>query len=1109
MLRSLLVLLLMSVLFGTVLQAQVTTSTLTGTVKDQSGQPLVGATVSATNLSNGRVYQVTTNRNGGYNIFNMAPGGPYRLAVSYTGYETQTRDDITLSLGEAPSQDFELNTRNQALSEVVVAATRTTPNRLGSETTIGRDKIANLPTVGRNLSDLLRFTPQARLTNGGGIAIAGQNNRYNTFMIDGAVNNDVFGLSESGTNGGRAGAPPISLDAIDQISVQVSPFDVSLGNFTGGGINAITRSGSNKYTGSVYYVFRNEDLAGRSPIPVVVGGKETRPKLGDFDNKTYGFRVGGPIIKNKLFFFLNAEKQDDTRPQPFTPSDYAGNALKNDSLNILINHLKSTYNYDPGDYINNPDIIKGTRVATRVDYNLSDKHQIMGSYRYTMLERTNPSRSSRNTINFISGGEFFPSTQHSGTFELNSRFTNKINNKFRASYTNVVDDRDPVGTPFPAAAITDAGATINIGSDISSSANLLEQDILNLYDAFKYNAGKHVLTAGFDIDVNKTYNQFIQSNFGNYTFPTIGAFIRNEGVTRYRRTYSLIGNKTGDESEGTAAEFSTHRLGFFLGDDYKVSPNFTLTFGLRADKTVFDDEPATDVFFRDTASKILSQYYDLKGAQTGQMYDPSWQWSPRLGFRATLPDENITVRGGIGLFSGRIPLVWPGGVFQNTGVTAGAIDISRQTGQTAVLTASGQPVVFRPDINNQYTGADFGFSGLRTFPQGSLNVIAKDFKMPQVLRTTLGFDKRLGNGWTFNLEGIFTKNITEVDWTNLILDPTKIVKTTGAEIRDVYDPRISLDARKIALRPYLPIAQRNPYTNIILISNNEDRKGYAYNFTTGVDKAFRQGWAFNATYTYGSSVVKNEATSSINNSNWTNMETVNGRNYNGLTTSDFDLGHRIYTYISKTFNYLNNRLSTTVTLDYTGQSGSPYSYTMSGGVASVGITGDGTNFNDLMYVPTAAEVQQMVFVSNTTGGVTYTPDQQKALFETYIQNNKYLSDRRGQFSERNASRLPFTNLFTLKLQQDFNLKMSGNTYKLQVIYDMFNVSNFLNNDWGRQYFANFDQVQVLQYAGYQSGTTTPTFRFSPVAGKGYSVSDGVNTFNSSRWSSQLTFRVSF
>lgn len=1085
--------------------AQVTTSTLTGTVRDEAGQPLAGATLTATNQANGAVYQAATNKTGSYNIFNMAPGGPYTISISYTGYETQSRSDVLLSLGENAAQDFRLAPRSTALSEVVITGTRST-NRVGSETTIGRDKIANLPTVGRNLSDLLRFTPQARITNNGGIAIAGQNNRYNTFMIDGAVNNDVFGLSETGTNGGRAGAPPISLDAIDQITVQISPFDVSLGNFTGGGINAVTRSGSNKFSGSAYYVYRNQDLAGKSPVPVFVNGKETRPKLADFENKTFGFRVGGPIIKNKLFFFINAEKQDDSRPQPFNTDDYRGNYLKNDSLNTLINFLKTAYNYDPGDYMNNPDNIKGTRVATRVDYNISPKHQLLASYRYTKLERLNPARSANN-INFVNGGEFFPSTQNSGTLELNSRPSNRINNKFRASYTNVVDDRSIAGTPFPAVAIRDAaGALINFGSDISSSANLLKQDILNLYDAFKYSAGRHVLTAGFDIDFDNTYNLFINRNYGYYEYASINAFMTNNAPVRYRRGYALHSDKSGDESEGAAAEFNTRRLGFFLGDDIKLTPNFTLTAGIRADRTAFDEPPVTDLFFADTAAAIISQYYDLKGAQSGQMYHPSWQWSPRIGFRGTLPDENITVRGGVGLYAGRVPLVWPGGVFQNTGVSSGAIDI-RNRGDVPISFPNGQPVTFRPDVANQYTGADFGLTGQRTFPQGELNIIAKNFKMPQVLRTSLGFEKRITGGWTFSMEAIFTKNIEEVDWQNLVFDPTKMRQTSGPDKRNVYDPTVDVNTLKIPLRPYLPAALRNPYTSIILIKNNEDRKGYAYNFTVAIDKAFRQNWAFNASYTYGNSVVKNEATSSVNSSNWNNMEAVNGRNYIGLTNSDFDLGHRIYSYVSKKFNYAHGKLATTITVDYTGQSGAPFSYTMTSN-----INNDGNNFNDLMYIPTGGELQQMVFVNNTVGSganaITYSPAQQRAFFEEQISKNAYLNNHRGQFAERNGARLPFVHLFTAKVQQDFNVRLGSNTYAIQVIYDVFNLSNLLNKNWGKQYFANFDQANILQFAGFQSGTTTPQYKFTPIpSGRPYSVSDGVNTYNSSRWSSQLTFRV--
>jgi hypothetical protein len=349
--------------------------------------------------------------------------------------------------------------------------------------------------------------------------------------------------------------------------------------------------------------------------------------------------------------------------------------------------------------------------------------------------------------------------------------------------------------------------------------------------------------------------------------------------------------------------------------------------------------------------------------------------------------------------------------------------------------------------------------------------------------------------------------MVEVDWQNVIFDPTKLRQTAGPDKRNVYDPTIDVNTLKIPLRPYLPAAQQNPYTSIILVKNNEDRKGYSYNITAAIDKAFRQGWALNASYTYGNSFVKNEATSSVNSSNWNNMEAVSGRNYIGLTNSDFDLGHRFYAYASKRFSYAGGKLATTITVDYTGQSGSPFSYTMTGN-----INNDGNNFNDLMYVPTREELQQMVFVNNTVGSganaIIYTPDQQRAFFEEHISKDSYLSSRRGQHAERNGARLPFVNLFTAKLQQDFNIRLGADTYAIQVIYDVFNLGNLVNADWGKQYFANFDQANILQFAGFQSGTVTPQYRFTPVrSGRPYSVSDGINTFNSSRWSSQLTFRV--
>lgn len=1097
------------------LTAQVTSSSISGIVRSGTGEGLLGATITATHVPTGTVYSVASRTGGRYNLYNLNPGGPYRIVVTYVGYENQTREDIQLTLGENSTQDFNMSDQASTLTEVVVATTRRGSNaKGGSETTISRSKMANLPSVGRNLNDYIRLTPQVKITANGGFSLAGQNNRYNSFLIDGAVNNDVFGLSESGTNGGRSGAPPISIDAIDQIVVQLSPYDASLGNFTGGGINAITKSGTNEVQGSLYYVYRNEDLVGKSPTPLLKPGTTNvfeRQKLTPFENKTFGFRVGGPIVENKLFYFVNFERQDDNRPQPFDPQSYRGNYVKNDSITVLRNFLRDRYGYELGDYVNNPDQIKATRIASKIDWNIDKMNQLSVSYRYNKAERTNPSRSSTSAINFVSGAEYFPSTTHSGTVELNSRFKSRVSNKLRVTYTDVVDDRDITGNPFPNVAIRDAsGSNIFFGSEASSTANLLKQSVLNIYDAVRVNAGIHSFTLGTDIDYNKTYNLFINRNFGAYEFANMESFITGGSPIRYRRGYSLVDEtgKAGDESVNSAAQFRTVRIGFFVNDDIKVNQNFTLTLGLRADRTEFLDRPAVDPFWRDTASAIVGQYYDLKGAQSGSLFQPRWLVSPRIGFTARFPEENLTLRGGLGLFAGRIPLVWPGGGFQNTGVTIGAIDIARRVSgvDQPIQFPDGTPVPFQGNVANQYNAADFGATKIT--PQGELNLVARNFKLPQVLRTSFGVEKRLGEGWSVNFDAIFTKNIHEVDWQNLLFDPNARVMTTGPDQREVINPALGFNGAKIPLRPYNPLNTRNPYTSIILVKNTEGKKGFSYNFTFGVEKSFKQGMEFSANYTYGSSVVRNEATSSINSSNWNNMESFNGRNRLNLTRSDFDLGHRITSYISKKFNYANEKMATTVTLFYTGQSGSPFSYTMTSSME-----GDGVNFNDLMYVPTKEELSQMRFLNNTIGQTTYTADQQRALFDAYIESDKYLSKTRGSHAERNGARLPFTHVLDLDIKQDFNFKIGKERYQFQIVYTVANFTNLLNKNWGRQYFVSFDQVNILQFAGYASGTTTPQYRFSPVSGpangKPFTISDGITPFNSSRWTSQLTFRFNF
>ena len=1067
--------------------SQVTTSNMSGTIKDGKGQPLVGASLLLTHTPTGTTYTSMSRSGGSFEIANIKSGGPYKLEITFVGFDKVVRENIYVSLGEASNQDINMEEKSKELKEVVVAASRTSREgaKGGTETNVGRDKMANLPTVGRNLSDFLRYVPQAKINSvDGGVSLAGQNNRYNSFYIDGAVNNDVFGLAASGTNGGQAGISPISMDAIDQFQVVLSPYDASLGNFTGGGINAITRSGTNNVEASAYYFFRNQELSGKTPgLP-----KSQATKLSDFKNQTYGFRVGGPIIKNKLFFFISGEMQRDKRPQPFDTSLYNGNS-KGPELNNLVTYLKNTYSYDPGGYIDNAEKVEADRIAAKIDWNINADHKLSASYRFNKGLRYNTSRSSNQVINFYNNGYLFPTKTNSGSIELNSRFKKNSNNRLLLTFTNVEDDRAPIGAAFPRVTINDGtNSTIVFGTEEFSTANLLKQDNYALFDVYKFYIKKHTISVGTDDEISRSTNIFIRQNFGSYVFTNMATFLSGGTASTYNRSYSLVDPpKTfGDDATNAAAKFTTLRLGFFVNDEFKINDALTINLGLRLDNTKFITDPRTDNFFNDTAIAAVSKYYDLKGARSGQISDPKWSLNPRFGFVYKIKDQGITIRGGAGTFTGRVPLVWPGGVYNLNGISIGGINRSN--------------VAFRADPYNQYEASDFGITVAT--PSGEVNLISKDFKMNKVFRTSLAADKELGKGWRITVEGIYTKNINEIDYKNVnILPPTQ--KSVGTDARNVYSLSGNFPA---------PIPMRsngtNPYTGIYLLSNNDGDKGYSYTATFTIDKRWAAGWAVNANYTYGRSEVLNEGTSSQNLSQWRFMETVNGRNYMALSRSDFDIGHRISAYAAKKFTYGGGLFATTISLMYNAQSGSPYSYVLNRGMVR---DYDNNETNDLLYIPTQSELQAMTFLTNTIGSgssaVTYTPDQQKTLFEEFIQSDKYLRKNRGQYAERNGARLPFTHVIDLKLQQDFNVKLGNKTYQIQLTYDIFNFTNMLNRDWGKAYFISNDQAIVLEMASYVSATDlTPRYKFTPLAsGTPYTLSDGA--FNSARWSSQLGIRV--
>jgi hypothetical protein len=1070
--------------------AQNTTGNISGSVKADNGEILVGATISVLHVPTGTVYNAQTRKTGLFDVSNVQPGGPYAVTVSYVNYQSEKREEIYVSLGDAVRLDIILSSKIDKLKDVTVSTTKRGSDlsvRGGTQTIIGRDKIDNLPTVGRNVQDFLRFTPTAKFvgSNGdlAGVSIAGQNNRFNSLYIDGAVNNDQFGLSASGTNGGQTGVGPISIDAVDQFQVMVSPFDASIGNFTGGGINATTKSGTNKVSGTVYSFTQNQNLSGKTPT----GAKELATKLNPFTARTVGGSVGGALVKNKLFYFVNFESIENERPQPFDISGYRGASGKAE-IDKLVDFVKTKYGYDVGGYQDNAASTSAKRLATKLDWNINPMNKFSLSYRYNETNSFATSASSSTRVNFFNNGILFPNKTNSLSAELKTAFKNGSSNKMLFTYTDVVDDRNPIGDKFPRVTIFDGAAgSLVFGSEEFSTANLLKQTNWNFMDFYKFNVNKHAFTVGVDYELSKSYNVFIRQNFGSYQFSSLNDFMTEKAPSRYDRSFSLLDQTTGDNTRA-AASFYTGRGSAFINDEIRYTDNLTVNYGVRADYTKFLSTPLEDMYFNFNTVRL----YDFNGARSGTIPDPKISISPRVGFTYKMPEENMTIRGGLGMFTGRVPLVWPGGVFNNNGQSVGGLSI---------FTASDIArfgINFRPNPLGQYTAADLGLSTAAA--KGQMDLVSKDFRLPKIFRASLAVDKKLKDNWSITVEGSVSKNINEIYYRRLDINPP-VAQLSGPDNRYIYD------LRRIGYPAGSGItAGSNPYTGIFLLENQPyyRRSGFAYNFTASIDKSWTDGFSFNAFYTYGASFVTHEPTSSQNNSQWRFMETVNGRNDVQRSRSDFDLGHRVSAFIAKKFTYAKGALASTISLVYNGQSGNPFSYTYSNGpVRDQGTT----ETNDLIFIPTADQIRGMTFVSNATFPLT--PAQQAAALESYISQDNYLSKNRGQYAERNGARLPFTNIIDVKFLQDFNVKVFNKKYQFQLTYDVFNFTNMLNRNWGRTYFMANDQYSLMRY---QSATASriPTYSFAPVRDNTpWGISSSTAPSFSARWVSQLGLRFKF
>ncbi len=652
---------------------------------------MIGATVQAVHTPSGTTYGNVTDLDGFYRIPGMRVGGPYTITVTYVGYQPLAEQGVYLQLGQSFQYNPEMGTDAVELEGIEVIANRSDVfdgNRTGQETSISEEQVEVLPTVSRSIADYARLNPLAKIGEGGdglSIEIAGQNNRFNAIYIDGAVNNDAFGLSGTGTNGGQTGVSPISIDAIEQFVVSVAPFDVRQSGFAGGSINAVTRSGTNDIEGSAYYFFRNENLTRKDAFENEDGFRfnEAAP----FSAKTYGFRVGGPIIKDKLFFFVNGELQRDETPQPFDIGNYEGQSSAAD-IDNLSSFVQSNFGYDVGTYDNNTAFLNSDKILVKLDYNINRIHKLSLRHSYTGAENLEARNSGNRNINFINGSEFFISNTHSTALEVNSVFDNNTANNLTIGATFVRDDRDPLGPDFPTVRIADGDdETIQFGAERFSTANLLNQDAINIKNDFNIYKGAHNILIGANLDIFRAGNLFIRENFGSYQYfgiedaddPTndvsaIDQFTQGLPASRYDRSFSQVDNVTGDDSDAIA-EFNQSLLGVYFQDEFQVNNKLRLTGGLRFDIPIWPtDVPSNEEFNTQTVAQLQAAGYDLRGARTGQFIGGTVLFSPRLGFNFdVLGDQSLQIRGGIGRFTSRIPLVWPGGAFNNYGLNVGGV----------------------------------------------------------------------------------------------------------------------------------------------------------------------------------------------------------------------------------------------------------------------------------------------------------------------------------------------------------------------------------------------------------------------------------------------------
>ena len=1034
--------------------AQVTTSALGGRVVDANGEPVVGAAVVATHEPSGTVYGVVSNNDGRYAINGMRAGGPYKVEFSCLGYQPLTYTDVNLQLAETFALNGQLVEDSEMLGEAMViaaSASKFSAQKMGSATNISSKEIESIPTISRSLTDVTRLSPYG----GNGMSFAGADGRTANFTVDGANFNNNFGLSSNLPGGGN----PISIDAIEEMQVVISPYDVRQTNFIGGGVNAITKSGTNTFKGSAYVYHRNENMRGN-----MVAGQEVAGARDKDRNTTYGFTLGGPIIKNKLFFFVNAEystiptvvnRWRGSENGEANPDAYISR-VPNSVLKEVSDFVKDKYGYDTGSWTEYPATESNMKLLARLDWNINDNHKLALRYNYTLNQGWNSTNGSSMDGGSRSGfsrfsqyGMAYANSLYSMdnlvstvSLDLNSRLSENLSNQFLATWSKLDDMRGTNSEDFPFIDIrNDDGSSvlpyIALGYELFTWNNGVHNTHISIKDDLTYYAGNHKFTAGLNYEYQMADNSYMRNGTGYYRYKSLEDFMTGAAPEVVCLTYGY------DGEANPAARVRFHKAGIYGQDEWNVNENFKLTAGLRLDGLFFDNQD----IMRNNALYELEYVVDgeKRHIDTGKWPSAAITVSPRVGFSwDVFGDNSLKLRGGTGLFSGRLPLVFFTNMPTNSGMVQYQAKLNGDGKNGGVKTDMSQfagGVLKREDLLKKLL--EMGYPNQISPEDGTvpaeISAVDPKFKMPQVWKTSLAVDYTFPTSFPFTIsaEGIYNKTVNGVvlrDWS--IMSTEGFARFNGADNRPIYENYQQKDA-----------AGNNLPAAYVLENTN---KGYGYSGTFTVNMRPAQGLSLMAAYTH---TVAKEVTGmpGSNASSVLNyIGTVYGPNNPGVHNSEYVTPDRVVASITHS-DRSNNHFS----LIYEAwRGGYNYSY-----MTANDMNGDGYNY-DLIYIPTDEQV--------ANGEFRFVSQDDATRFMDYVHADKYLSKNQGKYAESYSVYSPWVHRVDFSYKHDFKVKAGNSMNTLQLCFDVKNVLNLFNSNWGVSKYMNpsLGEGRILKYEGY-------------------------------------------